>query len=205
MDVLGNQVFNFLDIGYTNEASNIVCEFLKAAAEDLGKDLAPDKETCTYYTFQLLYGYALWVEKPENKKLKEQLIDIVDKGVEQYLKTGHPERMKLIEDMSKGQTKLKEIVKKQFPNAIDEYEIQGQRIDIYLPDEKLGIEYDGAQHYKFCPVFHKTESDFKRQQWLDKEKERKCKEVGITLIRIRFDEEISWKTIMSKVMATKDG
>lgn len=198
MDSLGNQVINFLDIGYENQAAELVCEFLKEMSESEGRNLAPDKETATYYAALGLYGYALWVNKPGNEKFKEQLNKVVDTGVDLYMQTGHPKRMEIIEGMSKGQCKLKEVLRDKV-KIVDEYEIKGQRIDIYLPELQIALEMDGRQHYEFCPAFHKTEADFKRQQWLDREKHRKCRERGITLIRIRYDEEISWTTILSKL------
>jgi len=200
MDRLGNKVIDFLDIDYRDEAAEAVCEFLKAAAEDKGKNLAPDRATAVYYAYVELEAYALWVNKPENAVYKEQLLKVIEAGVDLYIKTDHRDRMKLIEDMPNFQYRAKELVKEHFPNAIDEYELDGQRIDIYLPDENLAIEINGIQHYFYTPHFHKMEADFKRQQWLDNRKERKCKEKGITLIRIRYDEELSIKTILSKVM-----
>lgn len=59
-----------------------------------------------------------------------------------------------------------------FHNAICPYQKMGYDIDVYLPDIKLGIEYDGF-------YFHKDR--FKK----DYSKNEKCIKDGITLIRIR--------------------
>lgn len=36
-------------------------------------------------------------------------------------------------------------------------------LDMYNDELKLGIEYNGIQHYKFTPIYHKTEEDFKKK------------------------------------------
>lgn len=60
-------------------------------------------------------------------------------------------------------------------------------LDCYNPNMKLAAEYDGQQHYKYTPYFHrKGEYQFHEQVKRDKWKEQKCKELGITLIRIPY-------------------
>jgi hypothetical protein len=65
-------------------------------------------------------------------------------------------------------------------------------LDMYNEDLKLALEYDGVHHRKFTEFFHKTEQDFFDQQDRDQFKEEKCKELGITLIRVpdtvKFDD-----------------
>jgi hypothetical protein len=60
-------------------------------------------------------------------------------------------------------------------------------IDIYNDDLKIGIEFDGQQHFKYTPHFHRNgELDFQKQLQRDKFKEEKCKEHGIRLIRVPY-------------------
>jgi Ca2+/Na+ antiporter len=65
-------------------------------------------------------------------------------------------------------------------------------LDMYNPDLKLALEYDGIHHRKFTEFFHKTEQDFIDQQERDQFKEEKCKDLGIILIRVpdtvKFEE-----------------
>lgn len=58
-------------------------------------------------------------------------------------------------------------------------------LDFYIPEYKLGIEYDGIQHYKPRTYFG-GEKQFKIQQQRDLRKDRYCKEHGIKLIRIPY-------------------
>ena len=57
-------------------------------------------------------------------------------------------------------------------------------LDVFNQDLMLALEYDGVHHRKYTEFFHKSEQDFIEQQERDKYKEEKCKELGITLIRV---------------------
>ena len=57
-------------------------------------------------------------------------------------------------------------------------------LDVFNSDLMIALEYDGIHHRKFTEFFHKSEQDFIEQQERDKFKEEKCKELGITLIRV---------------------
>lgn len=57
-------------------------------------------------------------------------------------------------------------------------------IDIWLPDVKIGIEVQGAQHTRFIPSFHKDESDFEKQKARDDFKRAICQQRGIHLYEV---------------------
>lgn len=59
-------------------------------------------------------------------------------------------------------------------------------IDIYNDNLKIGIEYNGEQHYRFTPVFHQTIDKFKLQTHRDAIKRFLCKENGIYLITVPY-------------------
>lgn len=59
-------------------------------------------------------------------------------------------------------------------------------IDCWDPELKLGVEYQGIQHYKFKPYFYKTFSDFRNQQYRDEMKRMKCKAAGVVLIEVPY-------------------
>lgn len=60
--------------------------------------------------------------------------------------------------------------------VFNRYKIDGIEVDIYLPEYKLGIEYDGI-------LYHSEEDKIQK----DIKKEEKLKQKGISLIRIRED------------------
>ena len=76
---------------------------------------------------------------------------------------------------------------KSFPGCRDKREL---RFDFYLPKYSALIEYDGSQHY-----IERDEGPFKGQfkeiKRKDKIKNIFCKEAGIPLLRIRYDDDIA--------------
>ena len=62
-------------------------------------------------------------------------------------------------------------------------------IDIYIPSKKIGIEYQGEQHFRRSWKFNNPIKKFKRLQERDKEKRIICKEEGITLLEVLY----TWK------------
>jgi Iridoviridae Uvr/REP helicase len=59
-------------------------------------------------------------------------------------------------------------------------------IDCYSSKLKLGVEYNGAQHYKFIPHFHKNKEAFRNQQYRDELKRRMCDDNNVTLIEVPY-------------------
>ena len=62
-------------------------------------------------------------------------------------------------------------------------------IDIYIPSKKVGIEYQGEQHFRRSWKYNTPNYKFKRLQERDKEKKIICKEEGITLLEVLY----TWK------------
>ena len=60
-----------------------------------------------------------------------------------------------------------------------------QEIDIFNDKYKIGIEYQGIQHFKSKPYFG-GENAFNRQKELDMQKMEKCKNNGITLLHFTY-------------------
>lgn len=59
-------------------------------------------------------------------------------------------------------------------------------IDCYNDDLKLGVEYNGIQHYQYTPYFHTTKDAFYNQKYRDDMKKRLCKEQGVVLIEVPY-------------------
>ncbi len=59
--------------------------------------------------------------------------------------------------------------------------------------EKIGIEYQGIQHYKYPNYFHKTKKHFKIQQRNDAKKVRRCRRNSVQLILI--PHTLSYKNV----------
>jgi hypothetical protein len=69
------------------------------------------------------------------------------------------------------------------------------RLDIYIEDKNLCIEYNGKQHYEYIPFFHKDKEAFKRSQKRDQLKKELLKQHNIKLVQIKYDTEITEELI----------
>jgi len=59
-------------------------------------------------------------------------------------------------------------------------------LDCYNATLKLAVEYNGVQHYKYVPYFHKTRDAFQNQKYRDHMKRDLCAKNGITLIEVPY-------------------
>ena len=93
---------------------------------------------------------------------------------------------------NKNETKLFNVLQKTFPQlkiirGYRNYKILGRKeIDIYFPNLKIGIEYQGQQHFKQIDIFGGEET-FKKQLKRDVEKINECINNGITLFHFSYD------------------
>ena len=63
-------------------------------------------------------------------------------------------------------------------------------IDCFCEELKLGIEYNGKQHYKYTPYFHSSKDAFYNTRYRDEMKARLCKENGIKLIIVPYTVKV---------------
>ena len=65
--------------------------------------------------------------------------------------------------------------------------MKGLKFDGYNSELNLAIEYNGEQHYRYVPYFHKNGTvDFKKQQDNDVLKNQLCQENNIYLITVPY-------------------
>lgn len=107
-----------------------------------------------------------------------------------------------------NERRMIELVTSIFPNKdIEKHnrtQLEGLEIDCYLPEYKLGFEYNGLQHYQWVEVFHKTEEEFKAQQLRDIKKNQIASEKGIKIVTIRYDELLTKDLIEGKIKEVYD-
>lgn len=65
-----------------------------------------------------------------------------------------------------------------------------QHLDIYIPEYALAIEYMGLQHYEPIEIFG-GEAGYIQTIERDKRKQEVCHRVGVRLIYVRYDQDIS--------------
>jgi very-short-patch-repair endonuclease len=80
--------------------------------------------------------------------------------------------------------------------------------DFYLPELNVCIEYDGRQHFESVGYYGGDEG-LKKRQIRDSVKNQYCKNKGIKLIRIKYDEDVCEKLKKSMFLSNnkieKDG
>ena len=94
---------------------------------------------------------------------------------------------------------LNEIFPKEYIKNHDRRRLKGLELDFYIHELKLAFEYDGEQHFdrKLCEEVFK--SDFDAQVRRDREKDRRCRKLGIKLIRIKYDEPLTKTHIKKRI------
>lgn len=86
---------------------------------------------------------------------------------------------------------LMDIYGLEFPNVRPDWlknpkTLKCLEIDCYNNELKIGVEYNGAQHYIYPNKFHKTRKQFDDQQYRDMVKIEICKKLGIHLISVPY-------------------
>jgi hypothetical protein len=72
------------------------------------------------------------------------------------------------------------------PAFLKYYTGKNLEIDGFNPLLNIGFEYNGIQHYRYTPYFHKSIEDLYEQQRHDQFKRDVCKKLGIKLITIPY-------------------
>lgn len=68
---------------------------------------------------------------------------------------------------------------------------QNLELDCFCEDLKLAVEYNGVQHYKYTPFFHRNKDAFMNQKYRDELKRRMCKDNDIILIEVPYTININ--------------
>jgi len=89
-------------------------------------------------------------------------------------------------NISAGQSAAREQIEQQFGNQtiLEEFIIPKSklRLDFFLPNIKVAVEFHGRQHTEFVKHFHGTKKKFLSAKKRDEEKALWCKMNGIELV-----------------------
>lgn len=144
----------------------------------------------TMYPYNALLNNSYMIDKTEYY----QLCDNLDYIRQEY--------SKVVQDLTeegkinarwKSEFSLFMLVKSYFPNTIYQYRskwLEGQSLDMYIPELSMGIEYQGVQHYEVVDVFGGVEG-LQNARWRDEIKRKKCKEKGVRLIEWHYNTDIT--------------
>lgn len=105
-------------------------------------------------------------------------------------------------NISQPQSKLRDIIKTIYPTyqIYEEYHLgERLRLDLFIKDLGIAIEYHGEQHFKFIPFFHRTEREFEEAKQRDILKLEKCEELGICLISFLPTDSLEEGFVRAKI------
>lgn len=163
---------------------------------------------CTPEIFDLINRIKKLVDSSEHEqysesifRVKKEIDEVIENSVREQL--GYPK----IGESWISETILFHIVQELYPNAevIRHHRpawLEGLELDIYIPSEKIGFEYQGLQHFKAVKHWG-GEEQLKKQQEHDIRKKRICDRLGICLICINYDEELSSEYIQKRILSVK--
>jgi len=101
------------------------------------------------------------------------------------------------------EAEMYQIIKKIFPETLVFREasppwLGRQRLDVYLPQLKLALEYQGQQHYQAVSLFGGADS-LARTIERDALKKQLCEENSTELIYVRFDDPLTVASLKHKL------
>ena len=102
-----------------------------------------------------------------------------------------------------SETMLHRLIQELFPHhkVIHHYWpewLRGLEIDVFVPAMNLAIEYQGQQHYEPVAMWG-GEDALKAQQVRDAQKASLCKEAGVVLLEVRYDDPLNREFILSLI------
>jgi len=103
-----------------------------------------------------------------------------------------------------SETQLYHLVRALFPNLRVEREASPQwlgrmRFDIFLPDVKVAVEYQGEQHYRSVERFGGNEG-FSKVRERDRLERRLAKEAGVEVVEFKYNEELTEKLVCERIL-----
>ena len=84
-----------------------------------------------------------------------------------------------------------------FPDAVYQYRddwLDYQSLDIYIPSKRVGIEYQGEQHYKASEFFG-GEASFLAHRERDIQKRKKCRLNNVELIEWNYKDKVVYENV----------
>ncbi|MBS6765560.1 hypothetical protein DWX41_20830 [Hungatella hathewayi] len=121
------------------------------------------------------------------KKYNDIYHDLVDKGT--------------VSPKWKSEYELFKLIRAFFPDAVFQYRSEwlgNQSIDVFIPSKRIGIEYQGIQHYEAINHFGGIES-YENRKKLDSKKKSLCEKNGVILVEWKYDEPINEVVLKIKI------
>jgi len=166
--------------------------------EAMKKDHKEEELDDTQYMIDLLFETSLSLN--EIAKEVGWPISKLNQKINQHGLTWLKESRKKV---SRGQTALTNIMKKLLPNEkiVNEFYLEDKlRLDVYCPSYKLAAEYHGRQHFYYTSKFFESRYEFEESLKRDQKKIDLCKEKGIALVVIRYNDELTEQSVFERML-----
>jgi len=168
-------------------------EYFADLLEIDGSDRYPTFVDGTYYLYHMRDRASSIFKNPDYKKAYLKILKQNFRALENNIRKGKGYESVGSYFMEKL---LYEKIRKEFPelNIRLQYSpiwLRPQRLDIYIEECDLGVEYNGAQHY--LPIdFFGGKDGLELRKVLDKRKLEKCYKNSVGLIEISYDEDFEY-------------
>lgn len=138
------------------------------------------------------------------KKYYAPYVDLLVRGSEMDIKTAKAEAQRRL-SISRwvSEDELFRLISELFPENEVRREasppwLGRQRLDIFLPELNLAIEYQGEQHYRPVGAFG-GEQGFLKLKERDKRKRALCSQNGVAVVDIRYDAPLTLPSLRSRL------
>ena len=112
-----------------------------------------------------------------------------------------PNKQKRVQKDSSGETECRRVLQQIFNKPFNKDRPDFLRnpvtggnfnleLDCFDREMKLACEYQGIQHYKYVPYFHKNKECFMNQKYRDDLKRRMCNDNSIKLVEVPYTVKV---------------
>lgn len=208
-----NKIFDCIT---TNNIDKLIDNYAKKDT-DLKKYLYNLKDVCNTIATKIsikmninvddvpIFLYEKYLKKFEVSKIRKNHNEVLKNNPINWnvSSENNVEENYLDEDLKKWKSEysLYLLVSEQYPDTIYQFKdswLNLQSLDIYIPSLKIGIEYQGIQHFKAIEYFG-GEEGFNELQQRDKLKKELCKKNKIKLIEWLYTEPITEVLLTEKI------
>lgn len=154
---------------------------------------------CLCIGFIIIFGIYHWIIKKKGTFSKSNYYPYLPAKSYQYQKTVKQQnRPKESKGEAECRRVLQSIFRKPFTSQRPDFlrnPVTGGNfnleLDCFNSELRLAVEYNGIQHYKYVPYFHRNKDHFMTQKYRDDMKRRICKENNINLIEVPYTVKIN--------------
>jgi hypothetical protein len=215
---------SFDNVKYNSEIYNILNPgSIKLNNQIYKKPLAYDSEIRVRERIRLFLEFKKLVESKQGKVISNDPLSYIDahEKIPIMCKNEHPFKC-CLNNLQKGRwcphcdlhtgeliskCAIEFLLQEQFikirPDWLKNESGNNLEIDAYCDKLKLGLEYQGIQHYKYVQHFHRTMENFEKRKRYDELKKKLCEENDVTLIEVPYtvQEKDICRNIYNKLIA----